>query len=217
MTIKIENETHWRSADIKRVIQAVIDANGSPSIGLSAEVGWARSSTVSVKHEVTYGRRSEVPNRHVAFRIKLPRRGPKNHHDNPMLAIALSASLTGNETVFSMQEAFRMTNVIGHIVACLSVEPTAFSPTRLRPDVSVDAQPTWAPIETFMIQKYKDPKLDGTFRDFVAKKEKALTRADQDMKRAEVEAQKAMRRLKKAQARKKAAERSLQAARDRRS
>jgi hypothetical protein len=208
MTIKFDgNTTHWRSSDIKRVVEAAVVAAGPTDTKYVVYVMWARGSEASVAH-FTLGDM-------VRLVIHLPRRGPKNHHDNPMLAIALSAAIPVDGTVLAMRESFRVANVVGHFVAVFSHDKNG--PTKLRPDVSIDAQPTWAPIETFVIRKYKDPKLDGTYRDFVAKKEKALKRAEQDMERAEAEVKAAQGRLRKAKARKVAAAKSLKAARERRS
>lgn len=213
MTIKIENETHWRTSDIKRIAHTALDACGADDpkdrAGFVFTVEWAPGPVAGV-HAKDVADRTEVY-------IMLPRRGPKDPHPNPMMAIAIAA-LEADEgsVVLAGCESFRMANALAHRIGKrMNLEQAQYD--ALLRAANSDMPPEWAPPKTFVIQKFKDPKLDGTFRDFVAKKEKALTRADQDMKRAEAEAKQAMGRLKKAQARKKAAERSLQAARDRRS
>lgn len=209
MSIKVEdNKTHWRSSDIKCLVEAAVSAAGPTDKHYAVFVDWIKPGGSTGVQHLTLGNL-------IRLIIRLPRRGPKDHHENPMLAIALSAVVPESGTVLAMQEAFRVANTLGHIVTVLSHDKNG--PAKLRPDAAIDSQPTWAPIETFVIQKYKDPKLDGTFRDFVAKKEKALARAEKDAERAEAEVEAAQRRLKKAVARRKAAEKSLQAARARRS
>jgi hypothetical protein len=213
MTIKIENETHWRTSDVKRIVDAALTACGvddeQDRDGFKFSVEWAPGPQASA-------RARDVRNT-TEVTILLPRRGPKDPHSNPMMALAIAA-LEADEgaVVLAGSESFRMANALATRIA-MRMDISKERHDALHNASNSDMPPAWAPPETFVIQKFKDPKLDGAFRDFVAKKEKALTRADQDMKRAEAEAKQAMGRLKKAQSRKKAAERSLQAARERRS
>jgi hypothetical protein len=210
MSVTIENETHWRSQDILRVVRSAVDASKSAH-NYHVEVKWSKGGKSTVYRHIT----TVAPVKTVRLSLWLPRRGHRDQHRNPMMAVALAASLPDGETLLSMQAAFEIANIIGHYVATDTDDAACV--TRLNPNLSIDSQPLWAPIETFFIRKYRDPKKDGTYLDFVKKKERVLLRATRDMKHAEADMEAAQKRLKKAEARKRAAEKSLQDARARRS
>jgi glutaredoxin 2 len=77
--------------------------------------------------------------------------------------------------------------------------------------------PAWSPADLFTIQKYKDPKKDGAYLDFVEKKEKKLRHFDKIIEDTAGEIAKLQARLQRAKANKTKAEKSLRDARTRRS
>lgn len=211
MPIDIENATHWRTNDLKRVLKAAFEAGGvKPDAKCSVSINWTgQRAKVVVLNSGT--------NPHMV--IGLPRRGPKDPHRIPMMAVALAAvEVPEGATVLPLAEVFRMANLVAYY--CIKARQYDYDPDHLTPFVEAamtqDHPPKWAPVETFIVQKYADPTKDGTYQDFVRKKERLLRRAEQDIARYEKQMKAAEAKLKKAQARKRSVERSLQAARARR-
>jgi hypothetical protein len=211
MTIKVENETHWRTSDIKRILQGALTVAGvDPSETVEVDVCWTGPQSKVIMLE---------SGKNPRMTIGLPRRGPKDPHRIPMMALALAAvHVPEGVMVLPLAESFRVANLVAY--NCVKSRQYQFDAEHLEPIVeaamSQDMPPKWETVEFFLIQKYADPLKDGTYLDFVKDKRRAIARADQDVARAEQQVEAAQGRLKKAQARKKAAERSLQAARARR-
>lgn len=209
MPITIENKTHWRTTDIKRVVQAALHAGGvEPDEATLVHVNWSGPKAEAV---IQHG--DENP----YITIGLPRRGPKDQHSNPMLAVAISAAGCGEDgaTVLALSEAFYLSNEIAYYCAKGREVPQE-TLEALFDSARSDLPPKWAPIETFVVQKYKDPLKDGAYLAFVKEKEKEIAKAKNDIMQAEAQIEVAQEKLKKARRKKVTAEKSLRMARERR-
>jgi len=215
--MKITNGTHWRTSDIKRVMKSVLDRFNMPmseveEVAVEWQTGNASKASVKVDWPSASGS-TTIP----CVRLFLPKRGPKDHHQNAMLSIACSASQDPNAEVLAFQEVFRFVNILAfRLVDEWCIGGSVDRPQDIQSAVGTTAKPDWAPVETFQIAKYKDPLKDGTYLDFVAKKQKELRRAEADIERETANMETARHRIKLAEQRKKAAEKALRDAKARR-
>jgi len=133
MATQIDNETHWREPDIRRLVKAALDAvEADPTRERKVKVIYntrrrkkkrgvkskapAVTSVSKVDYEVT------IQKRVTKITIKLPKNGPKEIHSNPMVAIAASAGAPGPGTLLSPGETFRLAH---GLAAELAEEPDA--------------------------------------------------------------------------------------------
>lgn len=223
MPINIENDTHWRTPDLRRLVQAAIDAsdmNKSRPVVVKAIYNVRRrkkrrgskSKTPSItsvsKLDVAIARRS----RDTLVTFLLPKNGPRDIHSNAMVAIAASA---GAPTAGSLLSASQTFCVAHRLVYEFSSH--AFAVEEGFDDaLGSDMPPAWADATKLLVCKVKDPKQDGTYLAFVSKKEVALTRAETAIEKEVATIEAAKRRLKKARTRMKDIEKSLRSARERR-
>lgn len=210
--MQFTNNTHWRTSDIKRFLHALLDrVNVARSEVGSVLVEWQTRNASKATAKAGF----DGDSIHIA--LYLPKKGPKNHHKNAMLAVACAAAQTTDAEVLAFQEVFRMANVLAFkLVDEWCHAGTVEDPDKILNAVGTTSKPDWAPIETFQIQKYKDPLKDGTYLDFVKKKQKAISRAEKDVERETERIAAAQRRLKLAEERKKKAQKALKDARSRR-
>jgi hypothetical protein len=251
MTLKITNETHWRTPDIRRLVTACIEAaDGCEDWKRSVDViyhtkrrrkrrnskakGPVLTSVSKVDYDVKVGKKS------TKIILKLPKRGQKEIHSNPMIVIAVSAAAPGEGDLLSVSETFWMARGIAF---ALTREPDACmeeveeerkgmfgSPSKmvmtwvrdekrwqmLAKDRGADTPPSWADAANLLICKVKDPKLDGTYLAFVKKKTTALKLAETAIKTETKLIKDAQRRLRAAKSRQKAITKSLANAAERR-
>jgi len=214
MPITIENETHWKSSDIRRIVRAAMAASDSdPSEDYLIQVHWqtlnASRSGVSVESLRDCTR----------IRLWLPKRGPKSPHSNAMLALA-AAAIDANTTMLAISESYSIAHVLAYelynydgsgVTAADDERWTALYEARL-----LDTPPEWGDANKLIITKYKDPKKDGTYLEFVERRKREISRAEHDIERETGIMEKAKRRLKLAQARKTRAEKALKSAAERR-
>lgn len=215
MPIDIENKTHWRTSDVTRIVRsALAEAGVAEDERVAVWVEWCKGPVAKVFH---------IFNKKHTLTIGLPRRGPTVPHSNPMLSVALSAVDTPKDAaLLAFSETFRLANNIAYIVAdarrFVSGVASAERADRLALAASKpDQQPTWAPVETFMVQKYKDPKKDGTYIDFVLSKERKIAFLDKQIEKADAMVAEWQAKRKRFALKKAAAEKSLRLARERRS
>lgn len=249
MPLHIENETHWRTPDIQRLVKAaVVAARADPSRTRRVNVVYHTKKVAKRKGRKTVpvselGYDCEIKQRVTKITIKMPKNGPKDLHHNPMVAIAVAASLPADGTVLAPQETFWFANSLAYELcnepgACeKDVEVSLYGmpgaggepKTVLRPTFdrehnddlektrgSLDP-PAWADASKLLVFKVKDPLKDGTYLDFVKRKTTALKKAETAIEKETATIEAAKRRLKKARDRKKEIERSLKSAKERRS
>ena len=220
--MKITNDTHWRTEDICTLIQTCIDFSDENPVKVKVEVVYNEyrskprkkgAKTRLVQRSNIEFELSEVDRTPLFVKLKLPRNGPRELHDVPMVAIAAASAAPTDGTLLAPSETFKLAN---ELVFHLSSYDHGRD-NNLSDHWNSNLAPTWAPVEKFLICKVDDPMQDATYLAFVKKKTTALKRAKSDVKREEKALRDAQRRLKKAQDRIKAIEKSLADAEARRS
>lgn len=219
--MKITNETHWRTEDIRTLIQACVDLSKHKFKKIEVRVVYHQTrstprkkggkSRVTQHSNIAYS--CSTLGRGLKLKVLLPKNGPRELHDVPMVAIAAASAAPTNGTLLAPSETFSFANELAYDL-CTRIVRDIY---KLGDAHDSNLAPTWAPVEKFLICKVDDPKQDGTYLAFVKKKTTALKRAKSDVKREEKAIRDAQRRLKKAQERIKAIEKSLADAEARRS
>jgi hypothetical protein len=206
--LTIENETHWKSSDILRIVRAAIAAAGAdPKKKRLISVTWEDSNKAVMSGAIVDA------SSHI--RIGLPKRGPKSPHANPMIVLAASA-IPVDTTMLAVSESYRIANYLAFAMAYeTDIDDRLYR--QLKDSYMSTNPPSWSNANKLIITKYKDPKKDGTYLSFVARKKKAIARAEADIEREHKAVKAAERRLKSAKARKKKAEKALRVAAERRS
>jgi len=205
-SLKIDNETHWKSSDILRIARVVIRFLGiNPRVSRVLQVRW---SPVGHSYVRFIGRTADDRAADI-YSVFLPKRGPKEPHENAMIALAASTVRPDAETL-AFSEGCRVVN--GLIWALAEDDRDDYFDYR-----NSTTPPDWVDPTILWVSKYKDPKKDGTYREFVASKKKDIRRAEKDIERETAAMEVAKRRLKKAEARKKKAGKALKDAAARRS
>ena len=251
MSLTITNETHWRTSDIKRLVTACIEAaDGCDDWKRSVDVIYhtkrrrrrsnsrAKGPVVIAVSRVDYEVKHEE--KITKITLKLPKKGKKEIHSNPMIVIAVSAAAPGEGALLSVSETFWLARGLAYELTC---EPDAcmkeeevermgmMGQGRRMVTVTVrdydkvhvfyknrgiDTPPNWTDAANLLICKVKDPKLDGTYLAFVKKKTTALKLAETAIKTETKAVKDAQRRLRAAKARQKAITKSLADAAERR-
>lgn len=208
----VDNRTHWRTSDVKRVVKAALERGEHPIAHVEIILITWTTGARAHSHAYTLGPKKTV------IKVSLPKKGPKHHHKNAMLAVACAAGQKETDAeVLAFQEVFRFANVLAYSVAVgFEREKSVERLESLLQAVGTTAKPDWAPLETFQIQKYKDPLKDGTYLDFVAKKQKEIDAVQNTIVYQEGLFAEAKAAIKSAKKRKRVLERALQAARARR-
>jgi len=234
--MKIENATHWRTSDIKRVILlALTHVGGDPNLPRKCRVGHAtvRGKTISRTNRINIQRFDRVKDIGNGFKtgeivIWLPRRGPRNYHHNPMVALAIAtdiadAGITADTEVLAPSESYFLANCLAYEFAMERFNLGGGKPIAdvdfkgLEADRRSVLPPTWADSKALLICKYRDPMKDAAFLDFVSKKEETIRRAEADMEKIDDEIAKLQDRRKRAVARKTQAAKAIRDAKKRRS
>lgn len=205
MGIRVKNQTHWKSSDVKRIVRAVLEALGlDRTKARCVTITWAKAS----------GPTCFVPS-YNDIHVRLPKRGPRVMHSNEMVALA-AAGIKSETQMLAVSVSYLLANQLAFGLRWERVLPSELLQPVLR-DRNSDMPPSWADDATkLVITKYKDPRKDGYFREFVDKKRKAIARAEKDIERAENDIKAAERRLFEARKRKRDAEKALRNARARR-
>lgn len=216
-TLTINNETHWRTTDIRRIVRMAIDAGGAdPKLQREVNVKFTRKAQAHFSVKVQDGKQIE------RITVRLPRRGSKDPHPVAMVALAASHAVDVDENtpLLPFSDVYALANYLAH--------EFAFETWRLDPSDEPDwneeleavadsvAPPNWGEGEKLYIAKYKDPLKDATYLDFVKKKETAIKREATRIATLEGEIATRQRHLKEAIKRKKKHEKALRDARERR-
>ena len=200
-SLTVENETHWKTTDVKRIVRAAMDAAGSDA---------TKKRTLKIKH----GAESSfyVNESKGVVEVSLPKRGPSAPHPNQLIALA-AAGIDSATPILAVQDSFFLANGLAWAFAKQGKLPTFKS---LIPNKRSSNPPPWANGSAFIITKYADPARDSTFKAFVEKGEAKIQSALERVDKWQEEATRAQKNLKRAQRDLKAAEKSLSDAKKRR-
>jgi len=225
MPIIIENETHWRTPDIKRLVTAALGAAGADmSRRRTIKVVYnirkrkkkrtksSKGPTISFVGKVDYT--LSIMTKETRVTLMMPKTGPRDLHSNAMVAIAAASAAPTDSALLSPKETFRLAHQLAY---SFSGEASAATEQAiLRDNFHSSMPPAWCDASKLLICKVKDPLKDGTYLAFVAKKETVVKRAETAIEKEVAAVEAAKRRLKSARDRKKKAEQALRSARERR-
>jgi len=224
MSLTIDNKTHWRTSDVERIIRDALKVGGGDVsetrlvfINYQKKKNGKGSRVSYVYYRCEHAQIGSPGN----LNVYLPKRGPKDTHPNAMVALAASrdmatAGISEKTVVLAVSDTYFLANAFAWEFAteaarlyeeeeCISNEERKALSVANR---SIQCPP-WGDSARFFIQKYKDPKKDGTYLDKVEKKKALIKRAEREIATAEHGLASAKKSLKRAKARKKAAEKSL--------
>lgn len=231
MPIIIENETHWRTPDIRNLVSAAQrGGHGDTTRRVEVSViyhilkvanrrpgGKRRTHHKVMQSDIDYTFKRGTKATKIV--IRLPKAGPRVPHPVAMVAVAAASAAPTDSELLAPSETFWLANNLA-ILFWDSDRYAGSWPMEL--DKTMQASwgsrqpPFWSKPGEALICKVKDPTKDGTYLDFVAKKNAALGRAKTAIEKELRLIEAAKRRLKKAQDRKKTIEKSLASARARR-
>ena len=227
MPLHIENSTHWRTPDIRRLVNAAIKGAGAdPKVSRKVVVTYNVTRVKGSKKLKTKSRL--VPLRDICFtasntlnrgnviiKLRLPKIGPKDLHPNAMLCVALAASVDPDRTILAPGQTFWLANALAAMFSVVTGSTGDWA-TLIEQENSMGV-PTWAKPEDLFIYKVMDPLQDGTYLDFVAKKRTKLAQIEASLTEAEALIATTKLKLAKLNKKKIEIERSLKTARERRS
>lgn len=226
MPIQVTNDTHWRTPDIKRLVKSSLEAaQADLTQTYKVEVTYnirrrkkkratkTRAKSPAVQHVSTADVTVEDCRGFDRIVLKLPKLGPRDSHDNPMVAIATEAAAPGEGDLLAASECFRIANWLinyywNDVAKAGEEYPLLHTSTEV---------PAVGNAADFLLCKVKDPLQDGTYLDFVRKKETLLSRARTTVEREQANIEASKRRLAAARKKVKEIEQSLKSARERRS
>ncbi len=160
MPLHIDNETHWRSSDIRRLVNACLNA---------AEADLSRKYKVvviyNVRHRKLRYKKSTMALTAIStidlavsiwpldtfITIKLPKGGPRNIHSNPMVAIASSAAAPREGKLLSPSETYRLANNLAFMLS--REDPANILMMDLCDGRKSDMPPAWADAAKLLICK----------------------------------------------------------------
>jgi uncharacterized small protein (DUF1192 family) len=206
-TLTVENETHWKTSDIKRIIRSAINAaEADPKRPRQVKVTWqTKGSRVSYR----------FTNRHdpegSKIFIYLPRKGPKLLHHNALIALA-AAGIAAETPMLAVSDSFFLANALAWELS----REVGMGDIALKVLSRSTAPPSWTNSTTLIITKYADPKKDGTFVAFSKRKLKDIASADERIAKWQAELERAKKNLARAKKDKKKAATALAAAKKRR-
>lgn len=226
MPIQVTNDTHWRTPDIKRLVKtSLTEAGADLTQTYKVEVSYnirrrkkkratkKRTKAPAVQHVSTADVTVEDCRGFDRIVLKLPKLGPRDSHDNPMVAIATEAAAPGEGDLLAASECFRIANwLINYFWNDVAKAGEEYPIDHTSSEV-----PAVGNAADFLLCKVKDPLQDGTYLDFVKKKEAQLKRAHTSIEKETANIEAAKRRLGAARKRVKEIEKSLKGARERRS
>lgn len=229
--MKIENATHWRTSDIKRIVRlALARAGGDTRLTRNVNVDYLskrRNGNTSVVRVKLTGALKIYNGKHQAntIWIYLPKRGPRDHHSNPMVTLAIAtdiadAGFATDDVVLAASQSYFLANYLAFRFAEERIhlqDEVAENMRELEDNCRAVMAPSWADSKKLLIAKYRDPLKDGSFLGFMAKKEETIRRAEADMEKIDNEIAKLQDRRKRAVARKTQAAKAIRDAKKRRS
>lgn len=197
----IENITHWKTSDIKRLVQAAEVASNT--------VGRYKKVRVNYLISTSLGFYANALTKTLS--IRLPKRGTNQPHPNPLVALA-SAGIESGTPILAVQTTYQLANYLAEQMSICA--HGALGDTVLHDHIASDMPPSWAP--GLVIRKYADPLKDGTFLDFCKKKEREIEKAQKHLDKWQPELDRAKKEVTKAKILVKKLKRSLANAKARR-
>lgn len=212
-TLTIENDTHWKTQDIRRIVRAAMnEAEADVKQPRHVNVEWQpKGSRVSyrfVGHTDTDG---------PTITISLPRKGPARLHHNALIALA-AAGIDTDTPMLAVSDSYFLANALafefaeeqrlkhGELEKSLDLKPYKRSTD----------PPGWADCTKLVITKYADPMKDGTFVEYERKKALEIASAEMRIDKHQASVAQAQRLLTRAKRDKKKAQDALSAAKKRR-
>lgn len=215
-TLNIENETHWKTSDIRRIVRAALDeAEADIKRSRLVKVRWqSRGSRVS--YRVTG---ANVDSEETTVEVFLPRKGPKVLHHNALIALA-AAGIDSSTPMLAVSDSYFIANALAYEFAKEAWQTDHADSNQKMRELEAERRgtspPGWTDATKMIITKYADPTKDGSYVDFKAKKEKEIESADARIHKWEAELSRVQRNLNRAKKDKKKAQDALVAARKRR-
>jgi len=194
--LTIENETHWKTSDIKKIVRmAQQEAGCHGCVVTQVKVGWQRRES-----RVSYRFAREVDDdADYIVSIQLPRKGAKVQHSNPLVALA-AEGISVDTLMLAVRDSYFLANALAYEFARATADTTG----EFERVESLSAMqrstlpPPWADGTNIIITKYADPLKDGSYRDFVAEKQRKLDLAKEREKKYLAEMDSAEKGLKRA-------------------
>ncbi len=203
MPIEIQNDTHWRDDDIRRLVEEAHVA--AEAVSYTHKVHVVFSTYMDSRIDVV----SWV--KPWQIEIHLPKKGPREDHPIPLVALA-SASQGGDTPVLASQVTYTLANRLAfqfaHVRYGVLAKPPLFD------NRESNMPPSWCP--DLIIRKSADLNLDGTYKDFVKKREKEIASAERAIEKWEGTRDRAQGRVDRATDKLNKARKSLDTARKRR-
>jgi hypothetical protein len=212
--LTIENETHWKSSDILRIVRAARDEAGAdPKRYRHVIVKWQKRNASQTSYRYVPVVDSASERRSAEIHIWLPKKGPKVPHPSALVALG-AAGIDSATPLLAVSDSYFLANALAwEMSRRVDDQQKEHELATMRRSVN---PPPWGDGETLVISKYADPARDGTFVDYVSKKEKAIEKAQARVDKWETEFERAKRNLAKAKKDLRAEQRSLTDAKKRR-
>jgi hypothetical protein len=215
-TTTYENETHWKTSDVQRIVRAAVaEAGTSPKRQRIVRIKWqVKGSRVS--YRVTGANPSTGE---TTVDVFLPRKGPKLLHHNALVALA-AAGIDTDTPMLAVSDSYFIANALAYEFA---KEATRLGEVddnakvqSLAPQKRSTDPPSWFDATKLVITKYADPGKDGTYVAFKEKKEAEIEAADVLIEKHQATIKKTQSLLNRAKRKKKAAQTAVAAAKKRR-
>jgi len=202
MPIEIQNETHWRDDDILRLVKEAAKAAEAIDLVGRVAVRWSSRWRVDTRNR---------SRREIEVEVCLPKRGPREDHPIPLISLA-SASIGSDTLVLPSQVTYEVANCLATRLG-LVVHGALCDPSLYDAEWS-NMPPSWCP--DLIIRKNPDLTEDGTYKDFVKKREKEIASADRAIEKWEAKRDAAQRRVDTAIEKRRKAKLALASAKKRR-
>lgn len=199
MPFEIENKTHWRTDDIRKLLAAAVSRGGNTKLVRTVRVHHSNKDTYAISGDG------------LDIRITLCVVGPKR---SPLRALAEASY---DVPIVDPHAVARILNGLAydfmHIDVGMMGDPVLRQ--HLLADRFSSAVPSWAP-KGLVIRKYADPTKDTTYQRYVEKVEKDIANAERRVEQHTTALEKAKRGLNKAQRDLKKHQARLKSAKERR-
>jgi hypothetical protein len=200
-SLTVDNETHWRSRDVQRLVRGALDEVDLTKTGGVIRLGYSKNARAQVRVEF-YGSDNSV-----LVKLKLPKRGTTKPHPSALVALA-TAGVPTDAPLVPAQDVFCVANTLAAELGMATGDDSWFD--RLH---SINP-PAWG--NDLFIAKYADPSKDAGYVSFVEKAEAKIEAAQARVDNWTEEKSRADKNLKRALRDLKAAQRSLKDAKKRR-